>query len=581
MIAGISPTSQGSARVVAKSTISRPPGIPEATDTVSEVTSRTRYDVAIVGAGHNGLTAAAYLAKAGLSVVVLERLGHVGGAAVSAEAFPGRPTRLSRYSVPGLPAARPDRARPRPRPRAGLARDGVVHTRRPRRQARRSPRRADRGRRDARSPSGELTGSDDEYDAWRTFYTDVARLGWVVAPTLLQPLPRASRIRSQVSATTWARRRRVAAGRGDRAPVRRRHRARRGRHRRPDRHLRLAARPVARPEPVLPLPPDRQRHRRVAGAGRRHGCGDRRADEGGSRRRRRDRHRRRGARDPSPATSGAEVRAGTTATPSTACRRASYSPTSHRGCSACCSASRTTRPPSPQGAQLKVNFLLDRLPRLKSGVDPEVAFAGTLHLSEGYGELLSAYGAAVAGRLPDPLPGEVYCHSLTDPSILGDAPAGTHTLTYFGLHTPGGALRGRPRGHQGRRRCDARSPPSTRTWSSRSSPASRATRNGAAVHRGEDPAGHRARPGHARRPHLPRRPGVAVGSRPRPPGDTGRALGRADQPRRRCCSAARARAGAAPSPASAVTTPRRPCSSRADPPPRQVLSDFSARVARW
>jgi phytoene dehydrogenase-like protein len=34
------------------------------------------------------------------------------------------------------------------------------------------------------------------------------------------------------------------------------------------------------------------------------------------------------------------------------------------------------------------------------------------------------------------MPGEVYCHSLTDPSILGDSPEGTHTLTYFGLHTP-------------------------------------------------------------------------------------------------------------------------------------------------
>ena len=100
----------------------------------------------------------------------------------------------------------------------------------------------------------------------------------------------------------------------------------------------------------------------------------------------------------------------------------------------------------PQGAQLKVDFLLDRLPRLKSGVDPEVAFAGTLHLSEGYGELLAAYGAAVAGGLPDPLPGEVYCHSLTDPSILGGAPAGTHTLTYFGLHTPGALFDADPEG---------------------------------------------------------------------------------------------------------------------------------------
>src|ERR1700690_1268371 len=62
------------------------------------LTQRDAYDVVIVGGGHNGLAAAAYLAGAGLSVAVLERLDHVGGAAISAQAFPGFPTRLSRYS---------------------------------------------------------------------------------------------------------------------------------------------------------------------------------------------------------------------------------------------------------------------------------------------------------------------------------------------------------------------------------------------------------------------------------------------------------------------------------------------------
>ena len=62
------------------------------------LTRRDAYDVVIVGGGHNGLVAASYLASAGLSVAVLERLDHTGGAAVSARAFPGFPTRLSRYS---------------------------------------------------------------------------------------------------------------------------------------------------------------------------------------------------------------------------------------------------------------------------------------------------------------------------------------------------------------------------------------------------------------------------------------------------------------------------------------------------
>ena len=59
---------------------------------------RSRYDVVVAGAGHNGLAAAAYLAGAGQSVLVLERLAHTGGLAVSAAAFPGVAARVSRYS---------------------------------------------------------------------------------------------------------------------------------------------------------------------------------------------------------------------------------------------------------------------------------------------------------------------------------------------------------------------------------------------------------------------------------------------------------------------------------------------------
>ena len=56
------------------------------------------FDVIVVGGGHNGLVAAGYLARAGLRVRLLERLGQIGGAAVSAQAFDGVEVRVSRYS---------------------------------------------------------------------------------------------------------------------------------------------------------------------------------------------------------------------------------------------------------------------------------------------------------------------------------------------------------------------------------------------------------------------------------------------------------------------------------------------------
>src|SRR5271163_4070596 len=59
---------------------------------------RGSYDAVIVGGGHNGLVAAAYLARAGRSCLLLERRSSLGGAAVSEEIFPGVPATLSRYS---------------------------------------------------------------------------------------------------------------------------------------------------------------------------------------------------------------------------------------------------------------------------------------------------------------------------------------------------------------------------------------------------------------------------------------------------------------------------------------------------
>src|SRR5215212_4521732 len=58
-----------------------------------------RYDAVIVGAGHNGLVCACYLAKAGLKVKVVERRGVVGGAAVTEEFHPGFRNSAAAYTV--------------------------------------------------------------------------------------------------------------------------------------------------------------------------------------------------------------------------------------------------------------------------------------------------------------------------------------------------------------------------------------------------------------------------------------------------------------------------------------------------
>jgi phytoene dehydrogenase-like protein len=398
------------------------------------VAGRGRHDVVVVGGGHNGLTAAAYLSRAGLSVTVLERLGHTGGAAVSAQAFPGFPARLSRYSylvslLPdsivaelGLDVRLASRATASYTPvlRGGAASGLLVE-------------RAEGAA--TRDSFRALTGSDDEYEAWRTFYRQVGEVAAVVAPTLTGPLPLAADIRAQVDPGVW----RELVERPFGEAVERR-------------FSDPTVRGVVATDALIGTfarlgEPSLAQNRCFLYHLIGNGTGEWRVPVGGM-----------GAVTDALAAAaraagaelvtGAEVtaiRSGDAGADVNVLGRdggrqtvrarfvlANVAPWTLAGLLG------EERDPAakPAGAQLKVNFLLDRLPRLKSGADPRVAFAGTLHLGEDYPDLERAYAEAAAGQIPSRLPGEVYCHSLTDPSILGAAPDGTHTLTYFGLHLP-------------------------------------------------------------------------------------------------------------------------------------------------
>ena len=394
------------------------------------ISERSSYDVVIVGGGHNGLTAAAYLARAKLKVLVLERLDHVGGAAVSAEAFPGRPTRLSRYSylVSLMPAelmreldldvqlASRSTASYTPYSRDGV--DGGLLVERPEGDATAASFRA-------------LTGGDAEYLAWRSFYGEVEDLARAVAPTLLEPLPPVDDLRHRVDAQLWTDL--VEQPIGDALERR---------------FADDIVRGVVATDALIGTfaslhDPSLVQNRcflyHLVG----NGTGEWKVPVGGmgavtsALAAAATRH---GAElvtsatvtGISPSTDGAEVRwesAGETGAVSTRFVLSNVAPWTLAGLLG------EPLPPKPVGAQLKINMLLDRLPALRSGDDPAVAFAGTLHLAESYAELEAAYRVASGGAVPSPLPGEVYCHSLTDPSILG-ADAGRHTLTYFGLHAP-------------------------------------------------------------------------------------------------------------------------------------------------
>lgn len=393
-----------------------------------------RYDDVVIGAGHNGLTAAAYLARAGRRVLVLERADHVGGAAVSARAFDGVDARLSRYAylVSLLPRqvvadldldvrlVRRRYSSYTPVP-ADPARGVLVDTADP----------------DAtRERFRRLTGDDAAHEAWTLFYGRMGRLAERLFPTVLEPL------RSRAELRTLADDDELFDALTER-PVSELIEAVTD-----DDTLRgvIATDALIGTFASLDSADLRQNicflYHLIGG-----GTGDWDVPVGGM-----------GALTDALARAatdaGAVILTGADVTvvdPATGEVRWDGGTTRATNLVAGCAPSVLNRllgragaaavptEPDVEGSQLKVNLLLTRLPRLRDeSTDPRAAFAGTFHVNEGYRQLERAYAAGLAGRVPDLPPCEVYCHTLSDRSILGPSlrDSDAETLTVFGLHLP-------------------------------------------------------------------------------------------------------------------------------------------------
>jgi phytoene dehydrogenase-like protein len=387
-------------------------------------------DVVVVGGGHNGLVAAGYLARAGLRVRVLERLDTVGGAAISTKAFDGVDARLSRYSylVSLLPARILDELGASVR----LAR---------RRYSSYTPNPADGGRTGLLigppSTFGAVGAAVDEA-ALAAFYQRCRTVTEPLWPSLIEPLRSRTAARDLVLSHNSAA---IAAWES------------------------LIERPIGQAISET-VSTDLVRgvvatdaligtfaglndeslaqnvcflYHLIGG-----GTGDWDVPVGGM-----------GAVTAALAAAarrhGAEISTGAEVFALTPDGEVQYRDgvTEHRLTARFVLANVTPTvlcrllgdpvPEPASGCQVKVNLMLRRLPLLRDeNVTPEQAFGGTFHINEMWSQLNAAYARASAGEIPDPLPCEIYCHSLTDPSILSPdlRDSGAATLTVFGLHVP-------------------------------------------------------------------------------------------------------------------------------------------------
>ena len=387
------------------------------------------YDVAVIGGGHNGLVAATYLAKAGKSVVILEANAEVGGATTSVRAFPEYDAMLSRYSY--LISLLPDqivsdlgldfecisRTVSSYTPYSRNGKDSGLYV-------------ARQWDKETEDSFNELDPSGAEWAAWQDFYNEIAEFAVKIAPSMLQPLKSRSELKAEINMPKvwdYLMERPI----GEVIEERFKDDLVRG--------VVLTDALIGTFSSAFEMQANICFLYHLIG----NGTGEWKVPRGGMGALVKELVRvataagveikvnsRVGSVNTATENATLTLEDGTTVTSSFVLSNAAPQVLARlRG---------KTPPASLEGSQMKINILLKSLPQLKSGIDPRLAFAGTFHAQESFAQCESIYLQAKGGAVPEMLPIEMYCHTLTDPSILSaDLQAqGYQTLTLFGLHTP-------------------------------------------------------------------------------------------------------------------------------------------------
>lgn len=389
----------------------------------------TKYDAIILGGGHNGLVAAAYLSMAGKKVIVLEANAEIGGATTSVRAFPGFDAHLSRYSY--LVSLLPDKI---------VSDLGLNFKTLSRNTASYTPYHSPEGHNglrisrlwdDSTSASfNALAHGEEDARAWKTFYAEKAAFAQRIAPSLLKPLPTRSGLKKEIGLdSSWECL--IENPVGEVISERFRNDVVKG--------VVLTDGLIGTFASAFSMQANKCFMYHVIG----NGSGEWKVPQHGMGRlvQELERVTRSNGVAISLNSRAAKVETDTHDVIVTLedGRIIAGDKLLSNVAPAVLAGLRGTSPPvSLDGCQLKINMLVTRLPSLRSGHDPREAFAGTFHVNESFDQLERAYAEAAAGKFPTVLPLEMYCHTLTDPTILSAdlQRRGYHSLTLFGLHTP-------------------------------------------------------------------------------------------------------------------------------------------------